>query len=123
VASTGPTKTARPATAPTSKKRIGSGEIGADALEAAEDVAVRGPAADDSDFTGGSDSVTYSVALPNTAGPFSMTAEFYFQSIGFRWAQNLRAYDAPEPQRFVRYYDEQAGRSSKLLASDTASAN
>jgi hypothetical protein len=49
-----------------------------------------------------------------------VTAQLYFQSIGFRWAENLRAYATPEPQRFVRYYDEQASRSSKLLATATA---
>lgn len=90
---------------------------------APEDVAVRGSAVDDADFTGGNDSVIYSVALPNATGPFSVTAELYFQSIGFRWAENLRAYNAPEPQRFVRYYDEQVPRSGKLLASASASAN
>jgi mono/diheme cytochrome c family protein len=90
---------------------------------AAEDVAVRGPAANDTDFSGGGDSLTYSLSVPNTAGPLAVTAELYFQSIGFRWADNLRSYSAPEPQRFVRYYDEQASRSSKLLASASASVN
>jgi hypothetical protein len=83
---------------------------------ATEDIAVRGPAAADPDFAGGGDTVTYSLVLPNAPGPVSVTAELYFQSIGFRWAENLRAYTAPEPQRFVRYYDEHASQSSKLLA-------
>jgi nitrate/TMAO reductase-like tetraheme cytochrome c subunit len=90
---------------------------------ASEDVAVRGPAADDADFTGGADSVSYSLTLSDSTSPLTVTAQLYFQSIGFRWAQNLRAYNAPEPQRFVRYYDEQAQRSSKLLATSSASAN
>ena len=83
-------------------------------------IAVHGPAESDPDFAGGGDAVTYSVALPNASGPVSVTVELLFQSIGFRWNENLRAYTASEPQRFVRYYDEQARRSSKLLA--TASA-
>jgi hypothetical protein len=90
---------------------------------APDEVAVRGSAAEDADFADGADSVTYSLALPNVPGPFSVTAELYFQSIGFRWAENLRVYNAPEPQRFVRYYDEQAQRSSKLLASASASVS
>jgi hypothetical protein len=90
---------------------------------AAEDVAVRGPAASDPDFTGGGDTVTYSAAVPSASGPVSVSAELYFQSIGFRWNENLRAYTAPEPQRFVRYYDEQAGQSSKLLASAAFAVN
>ena len=69
---------------------------------------MRGPAANDGDFSGGTDLVSYGLMLPDLAGPLSVTAQLYFQSIGFRWAQNLRAYNAPEPQRFVRYYDEQA---------------
>ena len=90
---------------------------------AAEDVAVRGPAAGDPDFTGGSDTLTYSLALPAATGPLSVSVELYFQSIGFRWNENLRAYASPEPQRFVRYYDEQAGQSSKRLASASLSVN
>ena len=93
---------------------------GFDKQTADELVAVHGSAASDPDFAGGGDTVTYSVTLPNRAGPVSVTAELLFQSIGFRWNENLRAYTAPEPQRFVRYYDEQAGRSSKLLASVSA---
>jgi len=90
---------------------------------AADDVAVRGPAAGDADFAGGRDTVTYSVALPNTAGSVSVSVELLFQSIGFRWNENLRAYSSPEPQRFVRYYDEQASRSGKLLATGSLAVN
>jgi hypothetical protein len=90
---------------------------------AAQDVAVRGPAAGDDDFTGGRDTVAYSVPLPNTAGSVSVTVQLLFQSIGFRWNENLRTYASPEPQRFVRYYDEQASRSGKLLATGSLAVN
>jgi hypothetical protein len=87
-------------------------------------VAVVGAARGDVDFTGGADSLTYSVALPgNAAGPFTVTAELYFQSIGFRWAQNLKTYDAPEPKRFVGYYTQAAGESSKLVARSAVTTN
>jgi hypothetical protein len=43
-----------------------------------------------------------------------------YQSIGFRWAENLRAYDAAETQRFVRYYSESAAGSAVKLASAEA---
>ena len=80
-------------------------------------MAVVAPAREDGDFTGGSDSLTYSIMLPNgAAGPYSVTVELLFQSIGFRWAQNLRNYDAPEPNRFVAYYTQHANQSSKLIA-------
>jgi hypothetical protein len=33
-----------------------------------------------------------------------VTAELLYQSIGYRWAQNLRTRPAPETDRFERYY-------------------
>jgi hypothetical protein len=90
---------------------------------ASQDIAVVGAAAQDSDFAGGSDSVTYSVAAPNGTGPYTVTAEVYYQAIGFRWAQNLRNYDAPEPKRFVGYFEEHANQSSKLLARNAMTTN
>jgi hypothetical protein len=90
---------------------------GFDKATAPERVAVVAPAREDADFTGGSDSLTYSIALPNgAAGPHSVTVELLFQSIGFRWAQNLRNYDAPEPNRFVAYYTQHASQSTKVIA-------
>jgi hypothetical protein len=47
-------------------------------------------------------------------------AELRFQAIGFRWAQNLKKYDAAEPRRFVGYYDAMAGVSSEILARTSA---
>jgi hypothetical protein len=97
---------------------------GFDKATAPERVAVVAPAREDPNFVGGSDSLSYSVALPNgNTGPYSATVELLFQSIGFRWAQNLRNYDAPEPKRFVGYYTEQAANSSKLVARAAITAN
>jgi hypothetical protein len=42
--------------------------------------------------------------------------ELWFQPIGFRWAHNLSPYNAEEPQRMVRYYEEAARRSAVVLA-------
>ena len=98
---------------------------GFDKNTAPERVQVVGPARQDADFTGGSDTVTYSVTLPNanSAGPYSVTAELYFQSIGFRWAQNLRNYDAEEPKRFLGYYAQAAADASKLVARTALTTN
>jgi hypothetical protein len=60
----------------------------------------------------------------NTAGrsgPFQVVTELRYQPISYRWAQNLRAYDAMETRRFVNWYDEMASGSSQVLASATAS--
>ena len=80
------------------------------------DVAVVGGALQDDDFTGGGDHVRYSVDVAGRDGPFQIDVEFRFQPIAFRWAQNLKQYDAPEPRRFVSYYDAMSSASSEVLA-------
>jgi hypothetical protein len=54
-------------------------------------------------------------------GPFRIDVELRFQPIAFRWAENLRAYDAAEPRRFLRYFDAMAAGSSVVLARASAS--
>jgi hypothetical protein len=94
---------------------------GFDKTTAAPDIAVRGAAEQDPDFTAASDRVRYVVETPGGAGPFHVTAELRYQPIAYRWAQNLGAYDAKETRRFVKWYDEMASGSSQLLASAMAS--
>ena len=94
---------------------------GFDKATAAADVAVQGDAMRDPDFVAGGDRVRYRVDLGGTpAGPLHVTARLMYQAIGYRWAENLRAYEAPETQRFVRYYAETAGASAATLAEATA---
>ena len=85
------------------------------------DVAVRGAAEQDTDFTAESDRVRYVVNTAGGTGPFQVSAELRYQPISYRWAQNLRAYEAMETRRFVKWYDEMASGSSQVLASATAS--
>jgi hypothetical protein len=47
--------------------------------------------------------------------------ELRYQPISFRWAQNLRPYDAPETNRFVNWYDAMSQGSSEVLARATLS--
>jgi hypothetical protein len=89
---------------------------GFDKRTAARDIAVRGAAQDDEDFTGDGDRVRYLIDGADAAGPLTIEAELRFQPIGFRWADNLRRYDATEPRRFVSYYDKMAAQSSAVLA-------
>lgn len=84
------------------------------------DVAVHGGAAADEDFRGGSDGILYSVAVPEEAGAYRVEAALWYQPIAYRWAENLRAYDAPETNRFVGYYDAMARSSAIVLARDAA---
>jgi hypothetical protein len=81
-----------------------------------QEIAPQGGAMNDDDFTGGGDRINYSVPLGQAQGPFRVEVEFLFQPISFRWASNLKAYDAVEPQRFTRYYDAMSSGSATLIA-------
>jgi hypothetical protein len=93
---------------------------GFDKTTAEAQIAVAGRARDDADFLGGGDRVRYSVDVGGRDGPFLVDVELRFQVIGYRWARNLEAYDAPETNRFVRYYDSMSAFSSERLAWTTA---
>jgi hypothetical protein len=86
------------------------------------DVAVHGAASGDDDFRGGGDRVRYAVDLGGATGPFEVTVELWYQPIAFRWADNLRPYDAFETRRFVRYYESMSAASAVIVASHTARA-
>ena len=80
------------------------------------DIAVIGPARDDTGFVGGGHHIRYSVAVDKEKGPFKIDAELWYQPIGFRWANNLKPYDhADEPRRFNAYYDSMTQATAELL--------
>jgi cold shock CspA family protein len=87
--------------------------------QAGKDIAVHGDAVNDADFNGGGDRVQFHVDVGNARGAVRVEAELLFQSIGYRWAQNLKAYDAAEPRRFVDYYEATAQASAEQVASAT----
>jgi hypothetical protein len=88
---------------------------GFDKATAHRDIAVAGSVSADTDFAGGLDCLRYSIDVGNARGPFTVDVALRFQPIGFRWAQNLKGYDAPEPRRFVSYYDSMSTASSEVL--------
>ena len=91
---------------------------GFDKRTAEPDIAVHGAAVNDADFTGAGDRVRYSIGVANAQGPFTVEAELLYQPIGWRWANNLKAYDkAAEPRRFTGYYDAMAASATTTLAS------
>ena len=79
-------------------------------------IAVVGDALADPAFTGGADTVRYDVSATGN-GPYHVTAELWYESIGYRWAHNLDPYQADEPRRFMRYFAQQADSAGKRLAS------
>lgn len=90
---------------------------GFDKSTADEDIAVKGSADNDNDFTGGTDQVRYRVKLQDVNGPFQVHAELYYQPIAYRWAQNLDSYEASETNKFVNYYNSMSEHSSVVLTS------
>jgi len=98
---------------------------GFDKASAGEDYAVQGDARTDPDFQGGGDRVTYRVPLPaGAAGPFRIDVQLLYQPIAFRWAHNLEPYgSAPEPARFVGYYQAMSTASATTLAAASIVAN
>jgi len=80
------------------------------------EVAVAGDALGDPDFQGGGDATRYSVDLGGHQGPFTVEAEIWYQPIGFRWAQNLGAFDSNESRQFSRMFEGVAESSAALMA-------
>ncbi len=89
---------------------------GFDKATADSDIQVVGAAAKDPNFTGGGSRIHYLVPTANAVGPLTITAELWYQPIGFRWAHNLAPYNASEPQRMVKYYEAAANDSAIILA-------
>ncbi len=90
---------------------------GFDKSTADKDVAVHGNAADDPGFTGEGSTVRYSVPVSVGTGTVEVTAELWYQPIGYRWANNLKPYGkAAEPRRFTGYYDSMSSASAVILA-------
>ena len=51
--------------------------------------------------------------------PATIDVELRYQPIGYRWAQNLQPYDAPEPEAFLGYF-QSLSRSSSLAIQHVA---
>jgi hypothetical protein len=67
------------------------------------DTAVSGQAAQDPAFAAGGHRTRFDVVLDEQAGPgpYTVTVELMYQTIGYRWANNLRQLSSPEIDRFV----------------------
>jgi len=87
---------------------------GFDKRSVEQEIAPQGEAVGDANFIGGSDKIRYVVATRGQ-GPFQFEAELWFQPISYRWANNLKSYNAMETQRFTRYYDSMVTGSGLLL--------
>jgi hypothetical protein len=88
---------------------------GFDKRTAEPDISVQGLALSDPDFLAGGDRVRYRIPIEGSH-PLSVEADLLYQSIGYRWAQNLRARPAFETDRFVRYYESMSRTTALPLA-------
>jgi hypothetical protein len=43
--------------------------------------------------------------LDGGQGPYTVTAQVLYQTIGYRWMENLRAYQEAETEQMAVYYD------------------
>jgi hypothetical protein len=84
---------------------------GFDKTTADPSIGVYGEARQDSDFGASGDRVRYAVPLPAGTGAYRVDVELLYQPIGYRWAHNLEKYDAPEPKKFLGYYNEMSSSS------------
>ncbi|MBN2045382.1 MAG: hypothetical protein JW757_10210 [Anaerolineales bacterium] len=83
------------------------------------DIAPKGAALEDEDFVARKDTINYLIDLNGHPGPYQIQAELLYQTIGYRWAENLRQYGTTESVQFFQYYD-QADLTPILLAATRA---
>lgn len=74
---------------------------GADKATLPKDIAVYGEAAQDRNFVGGRDEVTYEMDVKGATGPFTVNAELLYEPLSFRFIQDLLADDTPEVKTFA----------------------
>jgi hypothetical protein len=84
------------------------------------DISVKGGAAEDADFEGGGDRVRYAVPVDESARPFTVRAELWYQPISYRWAHNLGDLPSAEAERFISYFEAFSTSSGVILARDEA---
>ncbi len=89
---------------------------GFDKATAGAAIRVHGKADDDPNFSAGSDNLRYSIPVDDVVGEVRVSARLLFQSIGFRWAENLASYDSGETNRFVGYYRANSDVSTMELS-------
>jgi hypothetical protein len=94
---------------------------GFDKTSAPGEIAVTGEARQDEDFVADGDRVQYVVSTAGSSGPYRVDVALRYQPVSYRWAQNLKRYDAPETNRFVAWYEAMASGSSSLLARSSLS--
>jgi len=90
---------------------------------ASDDVAVKGAALGDEDFTGGGDTTRFSVAVDGSDGPFTVEATLWYQPIGYRWALNLGGFDTAESAQFLSFFQGVGTATATSMAEASTTMN
>ena len=74
-----------------------------------EEIAVRGKAATDTNFVGGSDLVTYRLDVQDATGPFTVNAELLYEPLSYPFVTDLLADDTEMTEQLGAYFSETDG--------------
>jgi hypothetical protein len=88
---------------------------GADKKKLPPEIAVYGQATGDDNFVGGGDLVTYQVNVTGGQGPYAIQAELLYESLSYRFVEDLLKDKTPLTERFGGYYG-QANKTPLLVA-------
>ncbi len=94
---------------------------GFDKASVTGDIAPYGKAVTDDNFTGGGDSVTYQINTGSSDGPYQVSVELLYQSISYRWAEDLSTYDTQQSLIFTDYYNALSNQPVILAVQTTHS--
>ncbi len=89
---------------------------GFEVATADEDIALRGGAAQDENFRGGGDRITYQVDLGGASGPYQISANLLYQAVSYRFTVDLCRDEGTLVERWCRYYED-ADRTPTVVAS------
>ncbi len=89
---------------------------GFDKETAIGDIAVRGGASTDDNFIGGSDLITYRINTQGYSGPFTVTAKLLYQTVSFRFVQNLLQDSTQLILLFGSYYQDADKMPTQIAA-------
>ncbi len=78
--------------------------VGADKENLPADIAVYGLAAQDANFVGGGDLVRYEVDTSGYEGPFTVSVELLYETLSYRFVQDLLLDKTELTERFGAYY-------------------
>jgi hypothetical protein len=78
---------------------------GFDKATAGQDLSVQGQAATDANFQGGGDQITYQVSIQGKSGPFEVTAEVLYETLSYRFTQDLAQDDTDLVKEYMAMHD------------------